>query len=345
MKRVLLVGAGGWAREHWIEKVWPDFRDRVVISGLVDKNETVLHDSGECLGVPRELRFTLMDKAFEKVSADFCVISIPPAYHKHAVLLAADKGMHILSEKPIADTFEDVAAIYKTVKERSLKMAITQNYRFEAPILTLRDVLRSGKLGRLDYIVAKYSSDYRKPRSWGVDNVHERENPLLIEAAIHHFDMIRNLTNSNCETIIGYGWNPAWSSFRGNPNGLFLMQMEDGIKAIYEGNSLESGITNNWFHEYYRVQCEKGVASVGRDQVVRIYRRGNSGHQIIEEVPLVDVQLRGHHAILSEFLHWLDGEKPVETELQDNIYSAAMVFAAIASVNDGEVKNALDYLP
>ncbi len=345
MKKVLLVGAGGWARQCWVDEVFPVFLHRISVVGIVDTNEDVLNDSGAILKVPQDMRFTDMRKAFDNVKADFCVICIPPAYHKDAVLLAAEKGMHILSEKPVADTHGDVIDIYNAVNRSSIKMAVTQNYRFEAPVITFKEILKSGDLGRLDYIVARYASDYRKPGSWGVDHVHERDNPLMIEGAIHQFDMIRNLSGSDCDTIMGVGWNPEWSSFAGNPNGLFLMQMENSVKAVYEGSSLAAGTLNNWFHEYYRAECEHGAVKIDNDQMVRIYRRSKSGEHNVEEVRNVDISLSGHHAIMEDFLIWLDGGKPVVTLLKDNMKSAAMVFAAIDAFTNGEVKKVADYLP
>ena len=315
------------------------------IAGLVDVNEAVLHESANTLNVAYENRFTDLQQAFANSSADFCIICIPPTFHKKAVLLAAERGMHILSEKPIADKLEDAAAIRQAVKISGVKMAITQNYRFELPVLTFKRVLKSDRLGRLDYLVGRYSSDYRKPGSWGVDHVHERDNPLLIEGAIHHLDMLRNFAGAGCKTIIGHGWNPPWSSFKHNPNCLILMEMKNGVKAIYEGNSLEPGKTNNWFHEYYRAQCERGVAIIDNDQKVRIYHRNEDGSLQEEEVKPESANLTGHHAIMERFLGWLDGGEPPETILEDNIHSAAMVFAAIASFEDGSIKFVDDYLP
>jgi predicted dehydrogenase len=345
MKKGLMVGAGGWARQCWIDEVLPQFNNRIAIAGIVDIDEAAVKESGRILKVAPEYCFTDLNKAFANTEADFCIICIPPAFHKDAVLLAAEKGMHILSEKPIADSREDASIIKKVVADSGIKMAITQNYRFEVPILTFKKVLQDGNIGRLDYLVARYSSDYRLPGSWGVDHVHERDNPLLIEGAIHHLDMLRNFAGAECKTLVGNGWNPPWSSFKDNPNCLILMEMANGVKAIYEGNSLESGEANNWFHEYYRAQCEKGVVKLGHDQSVRIYQRDNNGELLVEEVTPVSVALAGHDAIMENFLYWLDGGKELETKLEDNVYSAAMVFAAIESFKTGNMVNVEDFLP
>ena len=63
------------------------------------------------------------------------------------MLLATERGMDILSEKPIADTWEACRDIYGAVTRAGVKMQVVQNYRYYRPMLTLRDVLRRGDLG------------------------------------------------------------------------------------------------------------------------------------------------------------------------------------------------------
>lgn len=345
LKRALLVGAGGWAREHWIDVVLPDFQDKIEIAGLVDIKRSVLEDSGRKLNLPSHLLFSDPAEAFDKVKADFCIVVVPPGAHRNIYKLATSKKMNILSEKPISDNLSDVISTYKMVKRAGVKMAITQNYRYESPILTLKAVLNSGKLGRIDYIISRYASDYRKPGSWDVGSVYEMENPLLFEGSIHHFDMIRNLSESNVKTIAGRAWNPAWSSFKGNSNALFNLEMENGVKAVYEGSSNAAGFINRWHQEYYRVECEKGSVVVDRgDRIVRVYTRSGEGtQQIAEEIALPALK-SGHHHILNKFLEWIDGGPAPETNIEDNINSALVVFAAAEASKSGSPQEIKDYL-
>lgn len=345
-KRALLLGAGGWAREHWIEQVLPDFRDQLEIVGLVDINKSILKDSGNALGLQGNQIFSNMGTAFNKVRADFCIIVLPPHVHKQAVMFAVNKNIHILSEKPITDRYEDTIAVYKAVRKKSIKMAITQNYRYESPITTLKKVLQSNKLGAVDYIIARYASDYRLAGSWDVGSVYEMEHPLLIEGAIHHFDMIRNLSGANCRSIYCTSWNPKWSNFKNNANALVMMEMTNRIKAVYEGNSLAAGYINRWHQEYYRVECEKGSVEVDRgDRIVRVYTRNKVGKQTVEEMLPVPALPSGHHKILNDFLDWLDGGEVPETALENNIHSALMVFAAITAKEKDQPQLLKDYLP
>ena len=98
--RCLMIGAGGFAGA-WIRRFLPSFTDRMEVVGLVDVSEAALTASGDFLGLAPHQRFQDMTRAFETVEADFCVIVIPPAFHKEAVLHALARKLPILSEKPI----------------------------------------------------------------------------------------------------------------------------------------------------------------------------------------------------------------------------------------------------
>lgn len=338
MRRCLMIGAGGLART-WIRDFYAPHRDRVEIVGLVDVNADVLAQQGDFLGLPAERRFTKMDEAFAKVEADFCTIVIPPAVHRDAVLLAVERGMDILSEKPIADTWEACRDIYGAVTRAGVKMQVVQNYRYYRPMLTLRDVLRRGDLGRINYIMARFAKDYRLWGSWGAIFRHEIRHSLLIEGAVHHFDMIRNLSGGDCRYLAGWEWNPDWSSSKGEFNALYTMQLTNGVHATYEGNGTAAGTQNNWHDEFYRVECERGSVVVDRDHVVRVHRIGGGRGLQTEEIEPVPVQHERHVAVIDQFLNWLDGGEAPEATLENNLKSVAMVFAAIEASATNQVVN------
>lgn len=335
-KRCLMIGAGGMAA-NWIRKFFPPHAESVEIVGLVDVDARALAQSGDFLALPANRRFTSMTEAFTAVDADFCVIVIPPAFHQEAVMHALDRRMPILSEKPISDTWQACREIYAAVQRAGVKMQVVQNYRYYAPMLTLRDVLRRGDLGRINYIVARFAKDYREYGSWGAKFRHEIPHSLLVEGAVHHFDMLRNLSGGDCRSIAGWEWNPPWSSSKGEFNNLFVIHMTNEIRAMYEGSGTAAGQQNIWHDEYYRVECEGGAVLVDRDHTVRVHQFGG-GHRLrTEEIAPVDVRYPEHVAVIDQFTTWLDGGPPPETTLEDNIKSVAMVFAAIEASHTNQV--------
>lgn len=326
-RKALMLGAGGMAGV-WIRHILPNFKDRLTVTGLVDINPKALEESGDFLGLAPSRRFTTMKEAFEKVDADLCIIVVPPAFHKEAVLYAVGRGMDILSEKPIADTWQACCDVYRAVKEAGVKMTVVQNYRFTPWILALKEVLESGELGAINYIIARFAEDYRAPNSWGKFR-HEIPDALVIEGAIHHFDQLRNFAGSDCTRIAGFGWNPPWSSFAGDCCGLYVMEFANGVHAAYEGSCTAAGSVNGWHGELYRVECERGAVSIGADRVVRVERRIDRGRLERTEITRPGAPLDGHQAVVKACLDWLDGGPPAPTRLDDNIKSAAMMFAAI----------------
>ncbi len=335
--RCLMIGVGGMA-QHWIQHVWGVHAARMEFAALVDVNASVLNSAGDALGVPAGRRFTDVTEAFAQVEADFCCIVTPPQFHQQSVELAARRGMAILSEKPIADTWEGCAAIYRAATGAGVKMMVTQNYRYTPRILTLKKAI--SELGAVNYAVCRYASDYRRYLSWGAKFRHDMSHSLLVEASIHHFDQMRNLTAGDCLTLSGYEWHPGLirgsaeqfkgsDSFAGESNGLFVIQFTGGAFGMYEGNNLAAGKTDSWHSEYYRVECEGGAAVLDADHVVRIQERTAGGMLQVREVKAEQPQFAGHTAIGAQFLDWLDGGPAPATVLQDNIKSAAMLFAAI----------------
>ena len=112
------------------------------------------HLAGDWLGLPPAARFVDAREAFAAVDADFCCIVTPPDHHREAVELACSRGMDILSEKSIADTLEVCSTIARAEKTASVRMMVTQNYRYTRRILTLKQAVE--KLGAVNYAVARY---------------------------------------------------------------------------------------------------------------------------------------------------------------------------------------------
>ena len=333
-QRCLMIGAGGHAT-GWIRELLPQFADRIEIAALVDVSDRALAESGDFLALPSSRRYREIDRAFEEVEADLCVVSIPAAFHRDAVLAAAEHGVPVLCEKPLADTWQACRAIYDGVRRSRVKMEVVQNYRYTPPMRAVKDVLRSGRLGRLNYVVARFLDDCRDYDSWA--RRHELPHAMLMDGAAHHLDMLRNLTEADCDQISALEWNPAWSSSTGEFCALCILRMTNGARATYEGNATAAGQQNAWHEESYRAECELGSVTVDADGIVRVHRHTRGSGLVSEEIAAPTGPREGHAWIVAEFLDWLDGGPTPATTLEDNIRSAAAIFGAIESSHTGQV--------
>jgi predicted dehydrogenase len=336
-KRVLLVGAGGFA-SVWVNRFLPAFGDRIEVTGVVDVNSETLDRAGNALGLGEGQRFTDMEAGFAQTDADFCVLVIQPFLRERAVALAVERGLPILAEKPIADSWETSLNILHVTRAAGIKTAIVQNYPYTNRILTLKRILGEGSLGRTNYIVARFAADYTIHSAGGAFR-HQIPYAMLFEGAVHHFDQLRNLAGADGATISGHQWNPPWSTFSNPPTALFLIEMTNGVVCQFELNHLAKGAQNGWHHELYRVECEHGVVTVGSDDVVRVTEHLGDGRLRVTEVEPVHTEYEGHLWVIDEFLRWLDGGPAPMTAIDDNIYTAALSFAAVDAVRS---KQAID---
>jgi len=225
-------------------------------------------------------------------------------------------------------------------EETGLPCAVIQNYRYEPNKQELRRIREENRLGRLQHIIGRYACDYRKPKSWGKQWRHDMDFGLLFEGSVHHFDMLRFLSGGDPETLVGFGWNPDWSSFKHFSSGMYLIQMDNGVHTFYEGNSSAAGITNCWHNEYYRAEFEAGTVEIWGTDAVKVSQVGQDAETYTADA----LEWDNHEFLFDEFLTWLDGGPASTTRIQDNIKSFAMVIAAMQTTLDGQPKRIPDLI-
>jgi len=333
---MIQVGTGGFGATWCREFLQSSLRDgRVQVVAAVDLNPAALQNAQRYLGLPPERCYTSLEQAFAQNPADFCTIVVPPAVHEAVVDLALQHDMDILSEKPIADTLEASVRIVQKVTQAGSKMGVTMSNRFGQEKATLRHELRSGRYGRLDYLVLRLTCNCRTYGSWGAFR-HEISDPLLIEAGVHHLDLLAELADSDCEVVYAESWSPSWAEYAGPSQGLVTMRFENGCRALYEGAKSNAVGLNGWTDEYVRAECElatlildhRGLEVFDYDPAgAWATAREGSGRRI----PLLRGSRWGHALLIEQFIDWLDGGDPMETNVEDNLRSVALVAAAVRS--------------
>lgn len=340
--RVIQVGTGGRGRT-WCERILPPHVEdgSIEVVAAVDLDPAAHGNAQAFLGVPAERCYTELERAFAENEADICTVVVPPAHHESVVDVALEHGAHILSEKPIADTLAASCRIAEKVARAGVKMGVTMSHRFDQDKTTLRSELRSGAWGEIDYLVCRFTCDMREFGDWGAAFRHEIEDTLMIEGAVHHLDILADLAGAKCETIYATTWNPRWGRYGGDAQGLVTMRFENGVRATYEGAKTNAVGLNGWSHEYIRAECERATLIMDHREIERfphrpeersIYVREGAG----EKVPLLERRRWTDPWLVEQFIAWLGGGEPMETNIEDNLQSVALIFSAIHSSRTGE---------
>jgi predicted dehydrogenase len=338
---MIQVGAGAWG-EHWCREFLPPniAQGLIEVISLVDLDSESLQKGAALLGLRNDQCYTNPEKAFDECAADFCTIVVPPAFHESIVDLALAHNLHILSEKPIADTLAGSVRIAEKVKKAGRKMAVTMSHRFDQDKSTLRDQLRSGRFGKLDYLVCRFTCDTRRFGTWGKFR-HEMANALLVEGAVHQLDILADLAGAKCETIFAQTWNPAWGEYSGDSQGIVLMRFENNVHALYEGAKTNAVGLNGWYNDYIRAECSDATVILDR-RSLEYFPYNPSGrwataiHGQGNPIPLREQPKWTNTWLIERFVRWLQGGEPLETNVEHNLQSVALVFSAILSSRTGQ---------
>jgi predicted dehydrogenase len=333
--RYVLIGAGGWGR-HWCTEVLPRLNalGLAEAAAAVDIDPEALPPAQADLGLGGDQLYTDAGEAIAATKPDFIVIVVPPAHHEAMVDLAIRHRCHVLSEKPIADTMAACVRIHDKVNKAGLKMAVTMSHRFDQDKQSLERLVKSGAYGKLDYVVGRNTWDCRKYPSWGAFR-YRIPDPLLIEGTVHHFDIMRALAGSNAQTVYARTWNPRWSEFQGDAQGLIIVDMENGVKVFYEGAKANASTLNGWGQDYWRAECDKATLELDRRKL-RVIAGGIGHDAAIQEKPLEQQPVWTNPWLAELFVDWLGGGAAPENTLEDNIQCAALLFAAIESAHTGK---------
>lgn len=324
---------------HWVNNVMPRLIDplsKVEAVAAVDIKADTFPFVMAKYRLPAEKFYTDAKKAFRENPADFAIIVVPPAFHESIVDLALESGLDILSEKPIADTMDACCRIYRKVKKAGKKMAVTMSHRFDQDKQSLERLIKSGRYGKLDYLIGRNTWNYRKLPAWGAFR-YKIPDPLLIEGTVHHFDIMRALTGSNAKTVYAKSWNPAWSDFQGDSQALMILEMENGAKVFYEGAKSNASMLNGWGDDYWRAECEKATLELDKRKL-RIIT------DTVIQKPLEEQPVWTNPWLAELFVNWLNGGPEPPNSIDDNIQCAALLFAAVESAHTGRIVPVQDFL-
>jgi len=152
--RVAVLGCGGMASTHmrYISQYVP--KENIA---LCDKDSVRLEDFSRTHGIMNS--FSDLEKMLGSFKPDVVHISTPPSSHKDLAIKCLLGGAHVLLEKPMCLSSEEADEI-KRAADLSKKLITVDHMRsFDPQIVTAKELLKSGKLGKVVSVSACYSHD------------------------------------------------------------------------------------------------------------------------------------------------------------------------------------------
>jgi len=243
-----LIGCGKFANTHLANLVsMPEKFEIAAFCDIVKENaeQYAQKYSGGKAGI-----FSDYHVMFDQTHLDLVLICLPPFGHKDEVEMAAEHGVNLLIEKPIALTSEHAWKMVKVVEKAGVKSQVGFMYRFGAAIEKLRSMIMDGSAGQVGLMSARYFCNALHAPWW---RMREKSGGQITEQVIHMVDLMRYLMGDPL-TVFSIQNNLFHQNVENysieDTSGTVMEFKHGGVGVIYASNN---AIPGKWINDYHVV--------------------------------------------------------------------------------------------
>jgi predicted dehydrogenase len=280
--------------------------------------------------------YASLEEALVASDCDAVLVASPPRTH-HAVTKAAlEGGKHVLCEKPLTTSLEDAFDLVEVASKTERVLAVSQNYRFNAPFRAVQRVVVEGQIGTLVSAKIRCRRDTRT--LFGPEDFrYSMRHPYVLDMSIHHFDLIRAATGRDVRSVFARSSRVPDSPFVHHPAVVAVLDLDGGVPVFYEGDwathERETSSNGEWeiIGEGGRLLWTGDTEDRGRGQV--LLQKWGEKPLLVGQQGLDYAERMATLQALREAIE--SGGRP-ETAAADNVKSLAAVLGCVRSIENGD---------
>ena len=151
------------------------------------------------------------DNLLRSGDIDAVYIALPNNLHAEYSIRAAQAGIHVLCEKPMAVTAKECAAMILAARKHDVKLMIAYRLHFEEANLKAIQIVKSGKIGEVRFFNSLFSLQVKD------GNIRTRENlggGTLYDLGVYCINAARYLFQAEPQEVFACGANNGERRFR-----------------------------------------------------------------------------------------------------------------------------------
>jgi predicted dehydrogenase len=200
---------------------------------------------------------------------------------------------------------------------------VSQSRRYNRHLFEAKRL--SSSLGSVGIVSAEF---FKAPHFGGFRDA--MDHPLLLDMAIHQFDMARFLLDADPVSVFCEEYNPAWSWYRGDAGASAIFEMTGGERFVFTGSWCSPGHETSW-NASWRISGGNGTVLWDGDNEPTIESTGAAAGSPAGS-PDPGQEIAGS---LRDFVAALRTGSTPMGQVHRNIMSLAMVEAAVHSASTG----------
>ncbi|KKK39886.1 dehydrogenase [Mesobacillus campisalis] len=323
MQKILLIGAGTMGMEHASSY---NSMENVQLAGIVDIRK---ERAAQLTGQHDAKIFPTMEEALENLEqVDVIDICVPTFLHKEYVMKAADYGIDVICEKPLAYSLEDAKEMINYCDQKNVRLFVGHVVRFFPQYSKARELVLSGTIGDIGVVRTRRGGNFPAGWSdWYADNT--KSGGIILDLIIHDFDFLR-WTFGEVERVFAKGLTDR--NIEHLDYALVTLVFKSGVIAHVEGT---------WAHQTFSSQFEfagkSGIIEYDslKEEPVLLSIRQPQEEEAGVPVPQSPLKKSPYQTELEHFLQCLrKDERPIVTA-EDAYKAMEISAAAIHSLKTG----------
>jgi glucose-fructose oxidoreductase len=129
---------------------------------LVSDDPTKLKEMGKLYGVENLYDYQHYDECLREAELDAVYIALPNNMHKEYAIRAAEAGVHVLCEKPMAMNSQECIDMIEACDKNNVKLMIAYRLHFEEANMKMVQAVADGKIGEARLFNSTFSMQVRE---------------------------------------------------------------------------------------------------------------------------------------------------------------------------------------
>lgn len=317
--RLVQVGAGAMGRT-WLTTIAES--PAATLVGLADLDLQVARRAADDAGFRQIPVAGSLAELLDRLEADGVVNVTVPAAHRETSIVALDRGLPVLCEKPLAESVSAGLSMVASAERSGRLLMVSQSRRYWRALAAYRrQIAQLGPIGTVGctFLRAPHFGGFREDMPY----------PLLIDMAIHQFDLARDLIGREPVAVYCESYNPSWSWYAGDAAAEAVFEFAGGSRFAFSGSWCAPGAETSWNGQW--VVSGAGGSAIWDGDHPSVATDA-AGQPIEAAIGTDPEQTAGS---LAEFVDAVQTGRVPSAEARRNVLSLAMVEAAIRSAQEG----------
>ncbi len=230
-----------------------------LVCGCFSSNPEVSRESGQHYGLPDDRIYSTYQEMFEKEMVlpetermEFVVIVTPNKLHFEPAMMALERGIHVVLDKPITFSLEEAKALQQKVEETGLVLALTHVYTGYPAVKEMKARIAAGELGKLRRIYVEYPQGWLSERietqsgnnaGWRTDPAQSGKAGCMGDIGTHAWHLCEYVSGLKVQELCAE-LNTFVPGRAIDDDGTAMMRLEQGVKALLSASQIAVGEAN-----------------------------------------------------------------------------------------------------